>query len=614
MQTVLRPHNIDLAASVTGTDMPNKDVSDSTARSQDTQLKIQLSGTSLLTQNSPAAAQAPSSADSIVLSRSSHNRPWRQSELAISRPENSQDAASKDGVAALPQGAATAMAPRQLPLSNFLSPWTSHAQARDFVESDSKEASVSPMATAAVAADEGNAKPETEQLKDQDLLFSPPRTAVPPYAIISPSRQRAMGESGEPSVHDKVGVADSSASKASDTVSLGTGLSTPEPAKEMRPVFGRRAGSAAGPKFEAVPNAFSNLAEGATLAADRNLAAGPNLAAVSNLAVHPILAAVPKLAAGPNLAVVSNSVAAQRRDSLELLPDLDELLPDGDKGRAWSARPLSTSKTPLSIFGRPWGKPTSRGTDAEGPAVSVSAAGMEGASEYPGPQIAWVAPHLDMRPAAVGEAAVDPLKHGEQDSTAPAVLSQSSKEDRDLAEDSATGLELRKQESMQGNERSQSSSRSSELEGYLRESQAKCAELEAELAGREAAAQLQASETIQLAARCERVTRRLAEGKAAAQVARSESNSHEERCKELAAELVARSLAMEAVSEELEAARMRCEEVEGMLADRDNGMEQAWEELGLERDRCEELQQKLSKVRVITNTLVTTMGGWRTEI
>ena len=302
--------------------MPNVDVSDSTARSQDTQLKTQLSGTSLLTQNIPAAAQAPSSADSIVLPRSSQSRPWRQSELAISRPENNQDAASKDGVAALPQGAATAMGPRQLPLSNFLSPWTSHAQARDFVESDSKEASVSPMATAAVAADEGNAKPETEQLVDQDLLFSPPRTAVPLYAIFSPSRQRAMGESGEPSVHNKVGVADGAAIKASGTVSLGTGLSAPEPAKEMRPVFGRRASSAAGPNLAAVTNAVSNLAEDA---ADRNLAAGPNLA------------------------VVSNSAAAQRRDSLELLPDLDELLPDGDKGRAWSARPLSTSKTPAAV-------------------------------------------------------------------------------------------------------------------------------------------------------------------------------------------------------------------------------------------------------------------------
>ena len=570
--------------------MPNVDVSDSSARSQATQLKTQLSGTSLLTQKSPAAAQAPSSADSIVLPRSSHNRPWQQPELAISRPENSQDAASKDGAAAVPQGAATAMAPRQLPLSNFLSPWTSHAQAHDFVESDSKEASVSPMATAAVAADEGNAKPKPKQLEDQDLLFSPPRTAVPPYAIFSPSRQRAMGESGEPSVHIKIGVADGAAIKASGTVSLGTGLSTPEPAKDMRPVFGRRAGSAAGPDLAAAPIAVSNLAEDATLAADRNLAAGPKLA------------------------VVSNSAAAQRRDSLELLPDLDELLPDGDKGRAWSARPLSTSKTPPSSFGRPWGKPTSRGGDAAGPAVSVSAAGMERVSENPGPKIAWVAPRLYMRPAAVGEAAVDPLKHGQQDSAAPAVLSQSNKEDRDLADDSPTGLELRKQESMQGNERSQSCSRSSELEGYLRESQAKCAELEAELAGREAAAQLQASETIQLAARCESLTSRLAEGEAAAQLARSESNSHGERCKELAAELVVRSLAMEAVSEELRAAKMRCEEVDGMLADREYGMEQAWEELGLERERCEELQQKLSKVRVLNNTLVTTTGGWRTKL
>ena len=465
------------------------------------------------------------------------------------------------------------------------------------------------MATVAVAADEGNAKAGTEQLKDQDLLFSPPRTSAPQYVIFSPSRQRAMGESGEPSVHIKIGVADGTASKASGTVSLGTGLSTPEPAKEMRPVFGRRAGSAAGPNLAAAPIAVSNLAEDATLTADRNLAAGPNLAAVSNLAVDPILAAAPKLAAGPNVAVVSNTAAAaQRRDSLELLPDLDELLPDGDKGHAWSARPLSTSKTPPSRFGRPWGKPTSCGADAAGPAVSVSAAGMERASEYPGPKIAWVAPRLDMRPAAVGEAAVDPPKHGDHDS---AVLTQSSKEDRVLAEDSPTGSELRKQEGMQENKRSQSSSRSSELEGCLRESQAKCAELEAELAGRGAAAQLQASETIQLAARCESLTRRLAEGEAAAQRARLESNSHEERCKELAAELVARSLAMEALLEDLGAVRMRCEEVEAMLADRDNAMEQAWEELGLERDRCEELQQKLSKVRVLTNTLVTTTGGWR---
>ena len=246
--------------------------------------------------------------------------------------------------------------------------------------------------------------------------------------------------------------------------------------------------------------------------------------------------------------------------------------------------------------------------------MSVSAAGMERASEHPGPKIAWVAPRLYRRPAAVGEAAVDPLKHGEQDTVATAVLTQSSKEDRDLAEDSSTGLELRKQESMQGDERSQSSSTSNELEGCLRESQAECAELEAELAGTEAAAQLQASETIQLAARCESLTRRVAEGEAAVQLARSKRNSHEERCKELAAELVVRSLAMEAVSEELRAAKMRCEEVDGMLADREYGMEQAWEELGLERERCEELQQKLSKVRVLTNTLVTTTGGWRTKL
>ncbi|BDA45876.1 hypothetical protein COCOBI_07-6630 [Coccomyxa sp. Obi] len=135
------------------------------------------------------------------------------------------------------------------------------------------------------------------------------------------------------------------------------------------------------------------------------------------------------------------------------------------------------------------------------------------------------------------------------------------------------------------------------LERRLQLADARCAELEAELAAKEAAVQLACSENAELAARCERLDRHLAEAEAAAQLMGSERSSLKERCMVRQKKAESHAAAMDAVRDECDEARSRCDTLEEILAEREACMEKAVADLMETRARCEEPQQKVQEDR-----------------
>ncbi len=597
-------------ARVAGTSNTDVGVSSVTAGSSDTRMHLRLSSSSLLMQSlSASGGQAPSSPDSgVILPHTSQQQPWQQQGLISSRSISLQAGmgpnAANTNAAAAAEGATT---PRQRPLSQFQSPWARPYPAdasQDSAASNSRISSILPEADAAVQTDYEDGKLQEKQLSEElPHVKSPPQTAVPEYSIFSPTRQRMVEEIRGAIAHNLSGTDANRTANRESGVYNSSDHNAPshEPEEKRRTVlFGRRAAASLGPTLAAVSKlvAVSESEGGPRLAADPNLAAGLDLAT------------------GPNLA------AADRRDSLELLPDLDELLPDGDTSHAWSARP-SNSKKELNPPKAQLGSFTARlGAASFSQMLRSSAAGVRDAgsgektSASSGHTVA-TDPAVDWatnKTAPVAAAEEESIIHNAVAITGTAMVKAAGVSDQhddrkeseqvpahSLSTDLRGGEGLHADESSLKGQRMDSCSgmedRCRELEGRLKSAEARCAELEAELARKEAAAQLQASEAAQLAARCESLNRRLADSEAAAQLARSERSRLEERSQKLSAELVGMGAAMEALKNDHAAARARCEELEGLLVDREYGIEQAWEELGLAQERCEELQQKQTEVR-----------------
>ena len=136
------------------------------------------------------------------------------------------------------------------------------------------------------------------------------------------------------------------------------------------------------------------------------------------------------------------------------------------------------------------------------------------------------------------------------------------------------------------------------LDERLQAACARCAELEAELAAKEAAAQLARSENAELAARCKRLDTHLAEAEAAAQLMCSERSSLEERFIILQKEAAGHSGTVDALVDEHDEARSRCDTLANIVAERDVCIKKAVADLIQSRARCEELQQRVREVRV----------------
>ncbi len=124
----------------------------------------------------------------------------------------------------------------------------------------------------------------------------------------------------------------------------------------------------------------------------------------------------------------------------------------------------------------------------------------------------------------------------------------------------------------------------------------RCAELNAELAAKDAAARLVRSENAELAARCERLERHLAEARAAAQLISFEQSGLKERCAILEKEAAGHAATIDAVNDERDKARSKCDTLEEISAERETCLEKAVADSIQSRARCEKLEQTVQEV------------------
>ena len=117
----------------------------------------------------------------------------------------------------------------------------------------------------------------------------------------------------------------------------------------------------------------------------------------------------------------------------------------------------------------------------------------------------------------------------------------------------------------------------------------------AELATKEAAAQLARSENAELAARCKRLDTHLAEAEAAAQLMCSERSSLEERFIILQKEAAGHPGTVDALVDERDEARSRCDTLVKIVAERDVCIKKAVADLIQSRAQ---FQQRVREVRV----------------
>ncbi|CAL8470524.1 g10066 [Coccomyxa elongata] len=139
--------------------------------------------------------------------------------------------------------------------------------------------------------------------------------------------------------------------------------------------------------------------------------------------------------------------------------------------------------------------------------------------------------------------------------------------------------------------------RCSVLDDHFQAACGRCAELEAELAAKDADAQLARSENAELAARCERLDRHLAEARAAVQLISFEQGGLKERCAVLEKEAAGHAASMNAVNYKCDKARSKCDTLEEISAERETCIVKAMVDSIRSRAQSEKLEHMVQEVR-----------------